>query len=102
MTNLKICTLENYVEGAYRYFCIKNIRTIPDAESLFLILIDMLESMHVCDSSIYCTSIGDEIQCKDITVYDIYAILRNKRMEFFDEEEGKERFSAQQTLIADF
>lgn len=96
---LSICTLEMYVEGAYRYFALKHIREVPTAGEIFAILIDMWGNQNVLSSSIWCQSAGLEISIMDIRLEDVEFVLDHKRMAHVTEYDYKQRYIAQQPLL---
>ncbi len=96
---LSICTLEMYVEGAYRYYALRHTREIPTPGEIFTILIDMWSSQNILSSSIWCQSAGVEINTMDICLEDVEFVLDHKRMAHITEYDYKQRYIAQQPLL---
>ena len=96
---LSICTLEMYVEGAYRYFTLKNIRRLPTVGDIFLIAIDMWESQGLINSTIWCNSIGAELRVRDIQLEDVESVLTLQRMAHITEYDARVHFDSQNELL---
>ena len=99
---LSICTLEMYIEGAYRYFTLKNIRQLPTVGDIFLIAIDMWESQGILDSTIWCNSIGAELKVRDIQLEDVESVLILQRMAHITEYDAKVHFESQNELLHNY
>ena len=96
---ISVCTLEMYVEGAYRYFALKHTLQVPTVGEIFAIMIDMWSYQDLLQSSIWCQSIGTDISIADVRLEDVEFILDYKRMAYATEYDYKEKYVAQQILL---
>ena len=99
---IAVCTLEMYIEGAYRYFALKNIRRLPTVGDIFLIAIDMWQSQGLYNSNIWCSAIGSEVKIKDIQLEDVKFVLDHKRMAHVTEYDGVVYYESQNELLHNF
>ena len=100
--SMAVCTLEMYIEGAYRYYALKHIRSLPTVGDIFMIAIDMWQSQGLYSSNIWCNSIGAEIKIKDIQLEDVKCILDCKRMAHITEYDGVVCYESQNELLHNF